>query len=251
MEPRVHTSRPVENERGVMEISQNGDRPGMAHSEVSGPGSIFAFLPAHSGSRAGAVAQQLSRTLSEGLGVTVLLADFDRSAYSAWSATEGPKRLDERAWGSLVSEVDSIQVLNARDVRPRQLRRLLEYARQQVHIVCADLTAAPAAQAAEVLRAAAAIFLVTGSDSKSLEGVAENMAWLRSAVFTNTDAADQCALLLEHAPNGANAAEAERQTGVPVCGLVENAAQIAQLATWLAANALERPGDPVELAQAV
>jgi Flp pilus assembly CpaE family ATPase len=233
-----------------MAISQNGDEPGMAHSEGSRPGSIFAFLPAHSGSRAAAVAQQLSRTLSEGLGVTVLLADFDRSAFSVWNAAESPKRLDEHTWSSFVCEVDSIQVLNAREVRPRQLGRLVEYARQHVHIVCADLTAAPDAQAKEILRAADAIFLVTGSDTASLQGVHEEMDWLRSTVFSNKDVSDRCALLLEHAPNGASAMEAEERTGVPVCGLVENTAQILQLATWLAANALDQPGEIVELAQA-
>jgi len=218
---------------------------------VSAPGSVFAFLPAHSGSRASAVAQQLSRTLSEGIGLTVLLADFERSAYSVWNAAETPERLGERVWRSFVSQVDSIQVLHAREIRPRQLRRLVDYARQHVHIVCADLSAAPQVQAIEILRAADAIFFVAGSDDASIEGVQEKMNWLRSSVFPKRDTADRCALLLEHTPNGASAVAVEDRTGVPVCGLVENPAQIAQLATWLAASALDQPGEIAGLARAV
>ena len=41
-------------------------------------GSIFSFVPAHGGSRAGAVAEQLSRTLAEGPGAVVLLADLPK-----------------------------------------------------------------------------------------------------------------------------------------------------------------------------
>jgi Flp pilus assembly CpaE family ATPase len=216
-----------------MITSKFGDDLGMAHSEASGPGSIFAFLPAHSDSRAGAVAQQLSRTLSEGLGVTVLLADFDRRAYSVWSATEAPRRLDERTWGAFVSEVDGIPVLNAREVEPRQLGRLIDYARRHFHIVCADLTGARESHAAEVLRAADSVFLVTGSDGPSLEGVRQKLEWLRSL-----NLADECGLLLEHTPHGVTAADAEEITGVPVCSVVETAAQIEQLATWLSSNSL-------------
>jgi hypothetical protein len=200
---------------------------------VSGSGSICAFLPAHSASRAGAVAQQLSRTLSESLGVTVLLADFDRRAYSVWSSTEAPKRLDQRTWGAFVSEVDCIPVLNARDVHPRHLARLLDYARRHFHIVCADLTGAGDAHASEILRAANSIFLVTGSDPVSIASVGRKMEWLKSRNLP-TDAG----LLLEHTPNGITASEAEEQTGVPVCSLVENSRQVDQLANWLALNAL-------------
>ena len=43
-------------------------------------GSIFSFVPAHGGSRVGAVAEQLSRTLAEGPGAAVLLADLSKPA---------------------------------------------------------------------------------------------------------------------------------------------------------------------------
>jgi hypothetical protein len=209
----------------------NADRTDGVASEAPSPGSIFSFVPAHGACRAGAVAQQLSRTLTEGLGVAVLLADFDRRAYSVWSATEPPRRLDGRTWGAFASEVDGTQVLNAREVHPRQLPALLDYARSHYSVVCADLTGAQESHALNVLRASDGIFLVSGSDGASIEGVREKMDWLRSMGLS-----ERCGMLLEHTPHGVSAAEAEDLTGTPVCSLIENAEQIQQLATWLASN---------------
>jgi hypothetical protein len=209
----------------------NANRSGGVASEAPSPGSIFSFVPAHGACRAGAVAQQLSRTLTEGLGVAVLLADFDRRAYSVWSATEPPRRLDGRTWGAFVSEVDGTQVLNAREVHPCQLSALLDYARSHFAIVCADLTGAQESHALSVLQASDGIFLVSGSDGASVEGVREKMEWMRSLGLS-----ERCGMLLEHTPHGVSAAEAEDLTGTPVCSLIENAQQIQQLATWLASN---------------
>jgi Flp pilus assembly CpaE family ATPase len=198
-------------------------------------GSIFSFLPAHGESRAGAVAKQLSRTLTEGLGVTVLLADFDRRGYPLWRASESPRRLDGRTWGAFVSESEGMSVLDAREVHPRQLRGVLDYAREHYHIVCADLTDAKDVHALEVLRASDGIFLVSGSDPASIEGVREKTDWLRSI-----DLSEQSALLLRRSANGAGAREMEDLTGLPVCSLIETAEQVSHLATWLAADTVAR-----------
>jgi Flp pilus assembly CpaE family ATPase len=202
-----------------------------ARSDARALGSIFSFVPAHGGCRAGAVAQQLSRTLTEGLAASVLLADFDRRAYSVWSPNEAPRRLDGRTWGAFVSHVDGISVLNAREVHPQRLPGLLDYARKHFSIVCADLTGAREEHASAVLRASDAIFLVSGSDGASIEGAREKMEWLQSI-----DLADRCGILLEHTPHGTSAAEVEDLTGIAVSGLVENGAQIRAVARWLAAN---------------
>jgi hypothetical protein len=202
-------------------------------SKVSG--SIFSFLPAHGESRAGAVAKQLSRTLAEGLGVTVLLADFDRRGYPLWRAAESPRRLDGRTWGAFVSEGESVPVLDAREVHPRQMRGVLDYARDHYHVVCADLSDANDVHALEVLRASDGIFLVSGSDAASVEGVREKSAWLRSI-----DLSELCALLLRRSSNGADAKDMEELTGLPVCSLIETAEQLSQLATWLAADSVAR-----------
>jgi hypothetical protein len=177
----------------------------------------------------------------------VLLADFDRRAYSVWSTTEPPRRLDGRTWGAFASEVDGTQVLNAREVHPRQLPALLDYSRAHFSIVCADLTGAQAAHALSVLKQSDGIFLVSGSDGPSIEGIREKMEWLRSI-----DLAERCGILLEHTPHGVSAVEAEELTGTPVCSLIETAGQIEQLATWLASNtaALEAGENDAEFAVA-
>lgn len=166
----------------------------------------------------------------------MLLADFDRRAYSVWSANETPRRLDGRTWGAFVSEVDGIQVLNAREVPTRHLAPLLDYAREHFTIVCADLTGAREAHAVQVLRASDAIFIVSGSDAASIEGAREKIEWLRSI-----DLDDRCGMLLEHTPHGVTAAEVEDSTGVAVCSLVEDAQQIENLARWLASNIVAAP----------
>jgi hypothetical protein len=205
------------------------------------PGLIFSFLPADGASRAGAVAQQVSRTLTEGLGGNpdlsktedraVLLADFDRRAYSVWSAGEAPRRLDGHTWGAFVSLVDGMEVLNAREVHARQLRGVLDYARKHYRIICADLTGAKDAHGLETLRASEGIFLVADSTHSSLESVCEKASWLHQI-----DLGERCALLLNRAPDGVSIDEAEEITGLPVCSLVETDRDIRQFAGWLTAN---------------
>lgn len=177
------------------------------------------------------MAQQLSRTLTEGLGGAVLLADFDRRGYSLRDPEETLRRLDGRSWGAFASQVDGIQVLNAREVHARQLGPLLEYARENYRVVCADLTGAKEAHALEVLRESKAIFLVARSSHASLESVCEKAAWLRQL-----DLGERCGLLLDRIPDGISLDEAEDISGVPLCSLVETTAQIAQLARWLLSN---------------
>jgi len=201
-----------------------------AHSERAA-GTIVAFVPAHGDSRAGAVAKHMSRTLTEGLGLSVLLADFDTRVYSLWNPNVAPRRLDGRTWGAFVSEVDKIDTLDARETHPRQLGRLLEHAREKYQAVCADLTGARAAHAIEVLRAADAIFLVSGSDHASLEGVCEKTDWLRAI-----DLSERVGLLLRRSSDGVDVDEVEKMTGLPVCSLIETDEQIEQLARWVAAN---------------
>jgi Flp pilus assembly CpaE family ATPase len=194
-------------------------------------GSVFSLVPAHGASRVGAVAEQLSRTLAEGSGVAVLLADFQTRGYPVWHRADAPHRLDGRTWGAFVAENDGFDMLDASDVNPRELSPLLDYARENYQVVCADLTGAREPQSAQTLRASDAIFVVSGSDRASLESVREKVEWLHSL---NVD--ERCALLLQHEPTGVSAADAEEISGLPVCSLIDSEQQIAQLAHWLVAN---------------
>ncbi len=191
-------------------------------------GSIFSFLPAHGGSRAGEVAEQLSRTLADVPGYPVLLAGYAAREYSLWNPADSPRRLDGQTWGAFVFESGGIEVLDACEVYPRQLSRVLEYAQRKYRIVCADVTGAKEAHSLETLRASECVFIVSHSDRQSLEMAREKRDWLQSL-----DLADQCGLLLDRVPGGLSVDQAEQITGLPLCSLVDRTEYIERLAGWL------------------
>lgn len=194
-------------------------------------GPIYAFVPAHGGSRAGAVAEQLSRALSEVPGFSVLLAGFAAREYSLLSPADSPRRLDGQTWGAFVFDSQGIDVLDAREVYPLQLRRVLEFAQRKYRIVCADVAGAKEAHSLETVRAAECIFVVSASDRASLEMAREKRDWLHSMNLS-----DQCGLLLERVPGGLTSEQAEEITGLPMCSLTDRVEYIERLAGWLAAE---------------
>jgi len=181
-------------------------------TDQSRQGPIYSFVPAHGASRAGAVAEHLSRTLAEGFGRSVLLANF---------AQREDRILESRRQS----------VLDARELHPSQLGPAFENARERYSVICADLSGAEEARELEVLRASDAVFLVGSADWASLELTREKAEWLRSA-----DLGERCGLLLWHASDGATAEQAEEYTGLPVCSLVDREEHLERLARWLAAQ---------------
>ncbi len=194
-------------------------------------GPIYSFVPARGGSRAGAVAEELSRTLTEVSGSSVLLAGFAAREYSLWNPADSPRRLDGHTWGAFVFDSHGLDVLDAREVYPRQLARVLEYAQQKYKIVCADISEAKESHSLETLRASECIFIVSHSDRASLEMAREKREWLQSI-----DLADQCGLLLDRVPGGVTSEYAEDITGLPMCSLVDRGEYIERLAGWLVAE---------------
>ena len=160
----------------------------------------------------------------------MLLADFEPAGYSVWRATHAPRRLDGRTWGAFVFEGSSYDVLDAREVHPRQLRPVFTYASDHYSVVCADLSGAKEAHAMEVLRVSDAVFLVSSADWPSLAMAREKADWLRGI-----DLGDKSGLLLWTAPQAATVTQAEDYTGLPVCSLLDGAEQVGRLAAWLAA----------------
>lgn len=202
------------------------------HDRVELPlGPIYSFVPARGGSRAGAIAEQLSRTLAEAPGFSVLLAGFAAREYSLWNPSDSPRRLDGHTWGAFVFDSHGLEVLDAREVYPRQLRRVLEYAQQKYRIVCADISEAKESHSLETLRASECIFIVSHSDRASLEMAREKREWLQSI-----DLCDQCGLLLDRVPGGVTSEQAEEITGLPMCSLVDRSEYIQRLAGWLVAE---------------
>jgi hypothetical protein len=177
------------------------------------------------------VAEALSRTLSEVPGLSVLFAGFAARECSLWNPADSPRRLDGHTWGAFVFEGQGLDILDAREVYPRQLRRVLDFARQKYRVVCADVTGAKEAHSLETLRASECIFIVSPSDRASLEMAREKRQWLQSI-----DLAEQCGLLLDRVPGGVSAEEAEEITGLPMCSLVDRNEFIDRFAGWIAAE---------------
>jgi hypothetical protein len=194
-------------------------------------GPIYSFMPARGGSRAGAVAEQLSRTLAEVPGFSVLLAGFAAREYSLWNPADSPRRLDGQTWGAFVFDSHGLEVLDAREVYPRQLKRVLDYAQQKYRVVCADISEAKESHSLETLRSSECIFIVSHSDRASLELAREKRDWLQSI-----DLADQCGLLLDRVPGGLTSEEAEEITGLPMCSLVDRGEFIERLGGWIVAE---------------
>jgi hypothetical protein len=173
----------------------------------------------------------LSRTLAEVPGFSVLLAGFAAREYSLWNPADSPRRLDGHTWGAFVFDWQGLEILDAREVYPRQLRRVLEYAQRKYRIVCADLTDAKESHSLETLRASECIFIVSHSDRASLELAREKREWLQSI-----DMSEQCGLLLDRVPDGVASEEAEEITGLPMCSLVDRSDFIERLAGWIIAE---------------
>jgi hypothetical protein len=160
-----------------------------------------------------------------------LLAGFAAREYSLWNPSDSPRRLDGQTWGAFVFDSHGLEVLDAREVYPRQLRRVLEYAQQKYRVVCADMSEAKEQHSLETLRASECIFIVSHSDRASLEMAREKREWLQSI-----DLAEQCGLLLDRVQGGVSSEEAEDITGLPMCSLVDRPEYIERLGGWIIAE---------------
>ena len=200
-------------------------------NETGSTGLVYAFVPAHGGSEASAVARELSRTLAEGHGLSVLLADFCARGFPVWGTAEAPQRLDRRTWGAFVRQEECYDTLEAREAHPARIAEVLDHGRSQYQIVCADLTEAKQTAALEVLRHSDSIFVVSGSDAASLEMVRVKAAWLRSLGLD-----ENSGLLLHRTPGGARPDAVEEKTGLPVCAVVDCGEELARLAAWLSTS---------------
>lgn len=225
---RVHISGSVNLTLPNSETLAAAGRAALTLTNPRQPGPVYAFLPAHGDSRVGTIQTPLNRTWTEDLELAVLLADFSTREPSVWEPQTSLRRLDGHTWGAFVSNENGVEVLDGRLVNPADLGPLLDHARRKYDIVSIDLTGARETQALEVVRAATSIFLVSTSDLASLELAGEKVECLRKLGLE-----ERCALLLRRVPGGLRPDVAEDIVGTPVCSLVEDDAQVRELACWL------------------
>jgi hypothetical protein len=96
-------------------------------------------------------------------------------------------------------------------------------------VTCLDLADANAQQAREALCRSEATFVVATSDAASVEDARAQAAWMLPTLRgQGQDVA--CGLLLVPVLGGLTLFEAERRSGLPLCGVLKTANQIANVA---------------------
>jgi hypothetical protein len=106
-------------------------------------------------------------------------------------------------------------------------------ARPGSSIIFKDLSDADPAQASEAIRVSEAVFVVSTTDPASVEDACAHAALLRH-MMRSLKRDDACGLLLVPTPGGIPEVEAEQWIGLPMCGVLRNSDQIAQLARCIA-----------------
>lgn len=131
------------------------------------------------------------------------------------------RKLSEAMGGCLTAEGDGRAVLLA-DFSGTGMA-------SEAFFTCLDLADATAQEAREALRKSEAAFVVATSDAPSIEDARAQAAWVLPTLRgQGQDRA--CGLLLVPVLGGLPPAEAEKRIGLPLCGVLKTANQMARVA---------------------
>jgi Flp pilus assembly CpaE family ATPase len=157
---------------------------------------VYSFLPAKPG--VGTTTLALNGSLHAATDGGVLLTDFDLNcgmlrfllkldaSNSIIEALEHAGGMDEQLWPQLVNKVQGIDVLHAGCIKPEiriqglQVQQLLEFARRNYRVVCADLSGNLERYSLEVMHESKQIFLVCTPEVAVLHLAREKMHFLQS-----------------------------------------------------------------------
>jgi pilus assembly protein CpaE len=198
---------------------------------------VIAFLPAKPGVGCSTVALNASVALAAQPSTRVLLADFDLncgiiafllhldSERSLVDAAEHAAQLDEELWPKLVAKARGLDVLPAGPIRPGfrielpALRYLLEFARRNYDVVCADLSGLMERYSVELMQEAKRIFLVCTPELPALHLARQKLEYLRSL-----DLEPRVSLVLNRAQKRAlvTGADIEKLIGLPIAIEIPN-----------------------------
>ena len=198
---------------------------------------VIAFLPAKPGVGCSTVALNTSVALAAQSSTRVLLADFDLNCgiiafllhldfdRSLVDAAEHAPQLDEDLWPKLVSKAHGVDVLPAGPIRPGfrielpALRYLLEFARRNYDVVCADLSGLMERYSVELMQEAKRIYLVCTPELPALHLARQKLDYLRSL-----DLESRVSLLVNRAQKHAlvTSSDIEKLIGLPVAIEIPN-----------------------------
>jgi pilus assembly protein CpaE len=198
---------------------------------------VIAFLPAKPGVGCSTVALNTSVALAAQPGTRVLLADFDLNCgiiafmlhldpdRSLLDAAEHAPQLDEDLWPKLVAKVRGLDVLPSGPMKPGfrielpALRYLLDFARRNYDVICADLSGLMERYSVELMQEAKRIFLVCTPELPALHLARQKLEYLRSLELE-----PRVALVLNRAQKHAlvSSADIEKLIGLPVAIEIPN-----------------------------
>jgi pilus assembly protein CpaE len=198
---------------------------------------VIAFLPAKPGVGCSTVALNVSVALAAQANTRVLLADFDLNCgiiafllhldfdRSLVDAAEHAPQLDEDLWPKLVSRAHGVDVLPSGPIRPGfrielpALRYLVDFARRNYDVVCADLSGIMERYSVELMQEAKRIYLVCTPELPSLHLARQKLDYLRTLELE-----PRVSLLLNRAQKRAlvTSADVEKLIGLPVAIEIPN-----------------------------
>jgi pilus assembly protein CpaE len=159
---------------------------------------IFSFLPSKAGVGTSTIALNVSAAMARRPGMHVLLSDFDlnsgmlrfmlklQNEYSVIDAAEHALHIDENLWPSLVTSIDSMDVLHAGRINPNlridtaQIRALVDFARRNYSALSFDLSGNLERYSLELMQESKRVLLVCTPEIPSLHLAREKLYFLRS-----------------------------------------------------------------------
>jgi pilus assembly protein CpaE len=192
---------------------------------------LFSFLPSKPGVGCTTIALNTSTALAASPDTKVLLADFDLTcgmvgfllhldnSRSIVDAAENAANLDENMWPRLVHSRGKLEILATGIPRPgyriesAQIHYLLEFARRNYQVICADLSGLLERFSVEVMQQSKRIFVVCTAELPSLHLARQRVDFLRGLELES-----RVSLLLNRAEKHPiiPSSEIERMIGLPV-----------------------------------
>ena len=192
---------------------------------------LYSFLPAKPGVGATTLAINSCIAASQNPDATALLMDFDlncgmirfmlklESTYSILDAAEHAQKMDENLWPQIVTKCGRLDVVHAGVLNPEirieniQIQHLLDYARRNYKVVCADLSGNLEKYSMEIMHESRKIFVVCTPEIASLHLAREKLQYLQ-----RMDLGDRACVLLNRyvKKSSVTPAEVEQIIGAPV-----------------------------------
>ncbi len=165
--------------------------------EIETTDQVFSFLPSKAGVGTSTLALNTARAMSRLPDTSVLLSDFDLNSgmmrfmmkldnpYCVTDAAEHSLDMDESMWPTMVTTIDSLDVLHAGKlnpdfrIEPTQIRHLLEFMRRNYRALCMDLSGNLEKYSLEIMHESKRVFLVCTPEIASLHLAREKYLYLK------------------------------------------------------------------------